>query len=304
MITLTQESLNYPKSLHNIKNAPHELYVEGNIKCFDLPCVTVVGSRNMSEYGKTMTRKIVKELVDAGVCIVSGLAVGIDTIAHETCLENGGRTIAVLGSGLNKVFPRENIDLFNRIVNSGGCVMSEQLPDEDVKKEYFPARNRIVSGLSVATLVIEAAYRSGTSITARCAFEQGKKVFCIPNSIGSKNSEGTIKLLKKGATIITEGKEILYELGLLEKLDDYDDFVEQQKLSKASTLENEQLESLDEETIKVYEYIKENKIANSEIMCNILNLNAQSLNTHLTILELKGLILCRSGGNYVFNEIV
>ena len=197
MKILMQKDLDYPKALKNIRNSPLELYVEGDVNCFNMPCVTVVGSRNMSEYGRNMTRKIVKELVEAGVCIVSGLAVGIDTVAHKTCLENGGKTIAVLGSGLNKVFPIENLDLFYRIINSGGCVMSEQMPDEDAKKEYFPARNRIVSGLSLATLVIEATYRSGTSITAKFAFKQGKKVFCIPNCIGSKNSSGTINLIKK-----------------------------------------------------------------------------------------------------------
>ncbi|MBR3673696.1 MAG: DNA-protecting protein DprA, partial [Clostridia bacterium] len=142
MKTITLEDLEYPKSLKKIKSAPREIFVEGNIKCFNMPCVTVVGSRNMSEYGKKMTRKIVKELVKADVCIVSGLAVGIDTVAHETCLENGGKTIAVLGSGLNKVFPVENTELFKRIVNSGGCVLSEQMPDEEAKKVYFPARNR------------------------------------------------------------------------------------------------------------------------------------------------------------------
>lgn len=302
MKTLMQEDLEYPILLKNIKNAPRELYVEGNIDCFNTPCVTVVGSRNMSEYGKSMTKKIVKDLVKAGVCIVSGLAVGIDTVAHETCLENGGKTVAVLGSGLHKVFPNENVDLFNRIISSGGCVMSEQMPDEDAKKIYFPARNRIVSGLSLATLVIEAAYRSGTSITAKFAFEQGKKVFCIPNSIGSKNSSGTINLIKKGATMITEGKEILYSLGLIDKLEDYDSFVEQQKLNKAKVFEREQLEGLDNNSRKIYRYIKENAVGNSEIMCRQLNMNIQDINMCLTVLELKGLVLSKSGGNYCICE--
>lgn len=302
MRIITLEDENYPKKLKTIKNAPQELYVKGDFNCCDMPCITVVGSRNMSEYGKNMTRKIVKELVDAGMCIVSGLAVGIDTVAHETCLENGGKTIAVLGSGLNKVFPAENVDLFNRIIKSGGCVISEQMPDEEAKKIYFPARNRIVSGLSLATLVIEAAYRSGTSITAKFAFEQGKKVFCIPNSIGSKNSTGTINLIKKGATMITNGKEILYSLGLIEELDDYEDFIEQQKLNKAKALEEEQLEGLDESAKYVYNYVKENKIASSEIMCSSLNMSIQDINTYLTILELKGLIISKSGGMSCLNE--
>lgn len=302
MKILALEDLEYPESLRSIKNAPKELYVMGNTNCFYMPCVTVVGSRNMSEYGKKMTRKIVKELVEAGICIVSGLAVGVDTIAHETCLENDGHTIAVLGSGLNKVFPSENKELFNRIVNSGGCVMSEHMPDEEAKKIYFPARNRIVSGLSLATLVIEAAYRSGTSITAKFAFEQGKKVFCIPNSIGSKNSSGTINLIKKGATMITNAEEILYSLGLIDKLDDYEKYLEEQKINKAKMLEEEELDGLDEDVKKVYFYIKENKVINSDIICNELNMSIQDINTYLTILELKGLILNKSGGMYYICE--
>lgn len=302
MKILTLEDLEYPESLRSIKNAPKELYVMGNTNCFYMPCVTVVGSRNMSEYGKKMTRKIVKELVEAGICIVSGLAVGVDTIAHETCLENDGHTIAVLGSGLNKVFPSENKELFNRIINLGGCVMSEHMPDEEAKKIYFPARNRIVSGLSLATLVIEAAYRSGTSITAKFAFEQGKKVFCIPNSIGSKNSSGTINLIKKGATMITNAEEILYSLGLIDKLDDYEKYLEEQKINKAKMLEEEELDGLDEDVKKVYFYIKENKVINSDIICNELNMSIQDINTYLTILELKGLILNKSGGMYYICE--
>ena len=302
MKILTQEDLEYPILLKEIKNAPRELYVEGNIDCFNMPCVTVVGSRNMSEYGKKMTKEIVKELVEAGVCIVSGLAIGIDTVAHETCLEYEGKTIAVLGSGLRKIFPVENVDLFKRIVSSGGCVMSEHMPDEEAQKIYFPARNRIVSGLSLATLVIEATYRSGTSITAKFAFEQGKKVFCIPNSVGSKNSSGTINLIKKGATMITKGKEILYSLGLIDKLEDYDDFVEQQKMNKIRLLEKEQLEELDDNSIMIYQYIKENAVGNSEIMCKQLNMSIQDVNMSLTVLELKGLVSSKSGGNYCVSE--
>lgn len=302
MKTILLEDLKYPRLLKNIKNAPHELYVEGNIDCANMPCITVVGSRNMSEYGKEMTRKIVKELVDAGVCIVSGLAIGIDAVAHETCLENGGKTIAVLGSGLNKIFPKDNIELFHKIIDSGGCVLSEQMPDEDAKKEYFPARNRIVSGLSIGTLVIEAAGRSGTSITAKFALEQKRKLFCIPNGYGYKNSYGTIKLIKKGASLITEGKEILSELGMINKPDNYEELVEQQRINKIQALEEEQLCQLEEKTKAIYYHIKENGIVNLDIMCKDLNISIQELSTHLTILELKGLVVDRTGGNYCVNE--
>ena len=302
MIIVRRGEKEYPKMLNNIKNAPSELFIKGDTKCINSTCITVVGSRNMSDYGRNMTQKIVRKLALAGVTIVSGLAIGIDSVAHKECLDCGGKTIAVLGSGLNKVYPSENIELFNRIISNGGCVISEQEPDVEANKLFFPARNRIVSGLSLATLVIEATYRSGTSITAKFAFEQGRKVFCLPNSIGNKNSSGTLNLIKKGATMITDGKEILYDLGLIDKLEDYDDYLEQQKINKLNMIEKETVEPLDEDTKKIYNFIKNNKITNIEIMCNKLHLNIQQVNIHLSILELKGLINDKGGGNYTLRD--
>ena len=296
------ENKKYPDMLKKIKNAPYKLYIRGDEEVLNMPCITVVGSRNMSDYGRDMTRKIVKELTLGGMCIVSGLAVGIDTIAHQTCLENNGKTVAVLGSGLNKVFPAENKELFNSIIKSGGCVVSEYEPDTIAQKRFFPERNRIVSGLSLGTLVIEATYRSGTSITAQCALEQGKKVFCIPNSIGNKNSAGIINLLKKGATLVTDGKEIMYELGILDKKENYEELVQKQRLEKIRLLEQEELSQLDEIAVRVYQYIKENKVVNFEIMCKDLEMNVQDINMYLTILELKGLIENKYGVNYIVRD--
>lgn len=296
------ENKKYPDMLKNIKNAPYKLYTRGDEEVLNMPCITVVGSRNMSDYGRDMTRKIVKELTLGGMCIVSGLAVGIDTIAHQTCLENNGKTVAVLGSGLNKVFPAENKELFNSIIKNRGCVVSEYEPDTIAQKRFFPERNRIVSGLSLGTLVIEATYRSGTSITAQCALEQGKKVFCIPNSIGNKNSAGIINLLKKGATLVTDGKEIMYELGILDKKENYEELVQKQRLEKIRLLEQEELSQLDEIAVRVYQYIKENKVVNFEIMCKDLEMNVQDINMYLTILELKGLIVNKYGVNYMVRD--
>ncbi len=304
MEVLKKDDENYPILLNDIKNTPQKLYIDGNIDILNIPSITIVGSRNMSNYGKQITRKIVKELTLAGMCIVSGLAVGIDSVAHKTCLDYGGKTIAVLGSGLNKIYPKENTQLYKEIINKGGCAISEYEPDTEAKKLNFPARNRIVSGLSLATLVIEAAYRSGTSITAKCAFEQGKKVFCIPNSIGNKNSTGTINLIKKGAIMITTGKEILYEIGVIDEIDKYEEFAEQQRLDKINLLEQEELSKLDEYAKKIYLYIKENKIVNSELMCNDLKMNIKDINMYLTIMELNGLIMNKYGDNYVLrNEL-
>ena len=292
----------YPKLLENIKNSPKELYIEGDENILNFPSITIVGSRNMTDYGRNMTKEIVRELTLAGMCIISGLAVGIDSVAHQTCLDYGGKTVAVLGSGLKKIYPKENKNLYRKIIENGGCAVSEQEPDSEVKKVNFPARNRIVSGLSLATVVIEATYRSGTNITANFAFEQGKKVFCIPNSIGNKNSSGTINLLKKGAKLITSGKEILYELGIIDEIDKYDELAELNRLNKIELLEQEELSQLDEQAKKIYFYIKDNKIVNSEIMCNELKISIQNMNMYLTILELKGLILNKNGNKYVLRD--
>ena len=302
MKLLNIEDEKYPKLLKKIKNPPQKLYVKGNENILNSTCITVVGSRNMSEYGRKITKEIVKELVLSGMCIVSGLAVGIDTIAHQTCLENNGKTIAVLGSGLNKIFPAENKNLFTSIINKGGAVISEYEPNTIAQKKFFPQRNRIVSGLSLGTLVIEATYRSGTSITAKCAFNQGRKVFCIPNSIGNKNSIGTINLLKNGAILVTNAKEILYELGIVNKKENYEEIIEKEKKLKNYLLEQEELSKLDEKAKIIYYYIKNNKIANLEIMCNELKMNVQEINVYLSILELKGLIINKYGTSYMVKD--
>lgn len=304
MNSIKLEEDKYPAMLKNIKNAPYQLYFEGDEKILNMPSITVVGSRNMSDYGRDMTREIVKELTLAGMCIISGLAVGIDTIAHQTCLENNGKTVAVLGSGLNKVFPTENKELYRNIINNGGCVISEYEPNTIAQKRFFPERNRIVSGLSLGTLVIEATYRSGTSITAKFALEQGKKVFCIPNSIGNKNSAGIINLLKSGATLVTNGKEILYELGILDEKENYEELVQKKQLEKIRLLEQEELCNLDDKAKKIYLYIKENKVVNSEVMCKELEFNIQEINMYLTILELKGLIVNKCGVNYMVRDVL
>ena len=146
--------------------------------------------------------------------IVSGMAKGIDSIAHETCIKNSGKTIAVLGSGFKHIYPKENERLFYNIIENDGLVLSEFPVDSPVQMKNFPRRNRIISGLSLGVLVIEAAYRSGTSITAKFAKAQKRKVFCIPNSIGNKNSYGTIELIKNGATLVRSAKDIFKNLDL------------------------------------------------------------------------------------------
>jgi DNA processing protein len=202
----------FPEDLKLIPYPPLFLYVKGELN--DLTKFAVVGSRKPSPYGKEVARYFAEILSKAGLCLVSGLARGIDTIVHRVCVEKGHATIAVLGSGLDVIYPAENKDLFKRIVETGGAIISEFPLGTKPKRENFPRRNRIISGLSKGILVIEAGERSGTLITARWAQEQGKEVFSIPGNIFSEQSKGTNFLLKEGAIPVTHPLEILHYLGL------------------------------------------------------------------------------------------
>ena len=217
MLKITIKDDLYPQSLLKIKNPPKELYLDGNINLLKIPSIAIIGSSNSTENGIQITQKFATELSMSGITVVSGLAKGIDTTAHSFSYMNIGKTIAVLGSGLERVYPSENKPLYKRIIKNGGLILSEYPPRERFKKDYFIARNRIISGLSLGVIVIEATYRSGTSTTARNAMEQGKPVFSVPHEIWDSHGVGTNRLLKKGAHIITSSQDILDYL----KLNDY-----------------------------------------------------------------------------------
>jgi DNA processing protein len=201
----------YPEQLRNFDDAPVVIYVKGRICPDDLNSVAVVGSRLMSEYGKKAVRELSGGLAAAGLTIISGMARGIDTAAHEAALNAGGRTIAVLGSGLDIIYPSENRRLFNKITESG-AVISEFPFGTGPLKENFPRRNRLISGLSLGVLVVEAAPNSGSLITASYALEQGKEIFAVPGNIGQKNSEGTNRLISSGAKLVLNVSDIIEEL--------------------------------------------------------------------------------------------
>ncbi|MDO8507776.1 MAG: DNA-processing protein DprA [bacterium] len=199
---------NYPKLLKEIFSPPVVLYYRGNIDVLSAPSIAVVGSRKITTYGKNATEKIVSGLAQAGYVVVSGMALGVDTFVHETTLLEQGKTVAVLGCGLDKPYPVTNTNLFKKIIESGGVVISEYMPGKPPLKQHFPARNRIISGLSQGILVVEANIRSGALITARDALEQNRDVFAIPGPIFGESSSGTNKLLKMGANLITEAEDI------------------------------------------------------------------------------------------------
>jgi DNA processing protein len=208
---ITYADSEYPENLRQIDDSPMLLYAKGNIIKEDKYAVAIVGSRDMSEYGKRATTAIASELALCGLTIVSGMAKGIDTVAHTEALKAGGRSIAVLGCGIDSPYPSENIKLFNSLSESG-CVISEFPFGTPPNRENFPKRNRLISGLSFGIVVVEATRNSGSLITANCALDQGREVFAVPGNITSRNSEGTNSLLKKGAKLVQNAKDILEEL--------------------------------------------------------------------------------------------
>jgi len=208
-----------PKVLQQISSPPKKLYFAGETldNLLAYPRIAVVGSRNVSPYGKQITAQLVGELAQRGIVIISGLAYGVDAIAHRAALEAGGKTIAVLPSPLEDIAPRGNRDLAQQIIDSGGALVSEYNTEEyQMLKTNFVARNRLVAGLAQAVLITEAVEKSGSLHTARFALEQGKDVLAVPGNITSTTSVGTNNLLKSGATLVTSVVDVLRALGLAE----------------------------------------------------------------------------------------
>jgi len=199
----------YPERLRYIENPPSRLYVKGNIDILNEIGISVIGSRTNTQYGEKMCKTFVKNLVEYGINIISGLAIGIDGIAHKTCLKNSGKTIAVLPSGLKNIYPSVHRELAQAIIDNGGAVISEY--EDNINAEYkkFLERNRIVAGLGIGTLVVEGGARSGTSVTARYTKDNGNPVFCIPSSLENIKGKGTNELIKNGAILVTEAEDIL-----------------------------------------------------------------------------------------------
>lgn len=210
---IKKENENYPKQLLEIDNPPEKLYLLGNESLLQNTSLAIVGSRNCSEYGIKYAKQFAKEIAKEGITIISGLALGIDTVAHEVAQKYKGKTIAVVGCGFNYIYPEENKDLFKSILENDGCIISEYEPNEPIDMRNFPKRNRIISGLANGVLVVEAGYRSGSTITGRLGLKQGKKVFCIPRNLEVSKGLGTNELIQKGAKLVTCPQDILQEYG-------------------------------------------------------------------------------------------
>ena len=285
IITINYKENTYPKELLKLKSPPLNLYVEGNFELLNKEIIAIVGSRNCSEYGWKQAKKFSTALSQNGICIISGLAIGIDSISHISAMNNVGRTIAVLGAGFNNIYPKENKELFNKILENNGCVISEYPPEEKVNTKNFQRRNEIISALAFGVLVIEAGYRSGSTITANLAFKQGKKVFSIPSNIDSKLGIGTNSLIQKGAKLVTNVKDILREINM----------------NKCKDIEQEWKYESKNVPIKyknVYEIIC-NMPIDINTICRRAELPIQDVSEQLTMLELNEYIRALPGDMFV-----
>lgn len=300
MRKITINDKKYPKSLLKIDNPPKQLYVEGNIELLNKNCIAIIGSRNCSENGKKLAQKFAIELSNQGIIIISGMAKGIDSEAHKGTLRTKGKTIAVLGSGLNKIFPKENTNLYKEILENKGLIISEYEPNIEPCSSRFLERNRIVSGLSLGVLVIEAGYRSGTSVTASLAQKQGKKVFVIPHEINDKHGVGTNRLIRKGAILITKTKEIIDEFEFLKyrEIQEYETEINEKNKSKIK-FENKEQECI----YNILNNSGREKIISINDIYQKVQMPINKINENLLILEINQYIQKRNGGYICINNM-
>ena len=277
-----------PDLLRQIPNPPQRLYVSGNLDALHLPALAIVGSRNPTRGGTQNAYEFAKHLGRSGFCIVSGLAQGIDTAAHEGALDGAAMTVAFLGHGIDQVYPACNAELAKRIT-ANGALCSEFPLGASPRREHFPQRNRLISGLSLGTLVVEAARRSGSLISARLASEQGREIFAIPGSIHNPMSRGCHQLIRQGAKLVESAADIVDELGPLVK---------------------HMLQTTDEQTTPV-EHVSDDDVdyrklfdalafdpATSDELAESTGLTIDQVSSMLLILELEGNVEAIAGGRY------
>lgn len=295
----------YPKLLTKLPDAPSLIYAEGNLELLNSISIAIVGSRRASEKGIELAQKFASELSSVGITIVSGLARGIDTAAHTYSYNKKGKTIAVLGTGLNEIYPPENKDLSKKIISNGGLVISELDPKTNKKSSKFKERNRIISGLSLGVLIIEAKYKSGTGITARYAARQHKPIFVLPHEIDNPHGAGTNRLLKNGAIPVTDTIDILNKL----KLSEYKKIYENQKTNKNidSKMKINTLDTLnsyktetnfqDSKYTKIFNLIKKTPMTPNDLTRKT-KFSINEIQSILFFLEINGYIK-KSAGGYI-----
>ena len=270
------DDTHYPSVLSCITDAPDVLFFRGTLQASERRSVAIVGSRRETRYGRRMASNMARELAQQGVTVVSGLARGIDTAAHLGSLEGGGPTIAVLGSGLSRLYPEENADLAQRIIENGGAVVTECPPNTEPKPFRFPARNRIVSGLAHALIIVEAREKSGTLITVGHALEQGREVFAVPGEVDAPGSAVPFQLMRDGAHLCTSAQHLMEDMG----------WEVGRRVSGEPT--NMQL-SLDNAQAAIWAALEVEALGFDDLLL-ATTLSTSELNTQLTLMELSGLI--------------
>ncbi|EKD33022.1 MAG: hypothetical protein ACD_76C00102G0002 [uncultured bacterium] len=285
MKTLYMHDSRYPPILREIHSPPNPIFVLGNTDALKGPCFAVVGARRPSQYGQRVVEAIVPHLVEEGFVIVSGLAYGIDSFAHEATLKAGGRTVAVLGSGIELIHPSGKQWLAKQIIENDGAIISEFPGRTAPLKHHFPMRNRIISGMSLGVFVAEACIKSGSLITARAALEQNREVFASPGSIFSPLSEGPLSIIKQGATPVAKISDILDQMNLKTKI--------AQSETRAAVPESHEetalLAALSHEPTHIDELIR------------ATGMDASTVSGALTLLELKGRVIHAGGMQYLLN---
>lgn len=284
IIRITMESDEYPDSLREIQGSPRELYCIGDISLLKTPCAAIVGSRRYTIYGRQTALMIGKMLAGRGITVVSGMAKGIDSFAHQGALsKQDGKTIAVLGTAIGKPYPASNAALMEEIEEKG-LVISEYPPDFPGSQYGFPARNRIISGLSKSVIVVEAGLKSGSLITAQIAGDQGKTVFAVPGNINSQFSIGTNLLIRDGAYPLVVVDDVIREMGV-------------QSLNRGTFGEDEEgfPVEMDDDEKKLYSEIRQEQGISPDALSEKVELPISKINGILTVMEIKGAIMMCSG---------
>jgi len=286
---ITIHDSDYPERLRTIFDPPQILYVKGELPPQRELAISIVGSRRATSYGKVMSERLSRELASKGFIIISGFARGIDSVAHRGAISAGGYTIAVMGNGLNVIYPPENSKLMEEIIENG-AVISEFPMTTPPLSTNFPRRNRVISGMSLGTLVIEASERSGSLITAKFALEQGREVFAVPGEISSKMSKGTNYLIKQGAALVETVDDILDALSL--------DLPEMSKARKVPQAETPPDIKLGDDEQVIWNLLSQKPIHIDEI-ARISGLPSSKVSSILVMLELKGIIQQLPGKQFV-----
>jgi DNA processing protein len=282
--------------LREIADPPITLYVLGDWEAsLTLPCVAVIGSRLCSTYGVNAAEMLSRDLASRGICVISGLARGIDTAAHRGAMNGGGKTVAVLGTGIDSAYPKENTRLIKSILDSGGAVVSQFPLGTPPLKDNFPYRNRIISGLSLGVLIVEASERSGSLITARLAMEQNREVMAVPGNITSANSFGTNYLIKSGAKLVQQWQDVVAELPSEIAADILPPKIDEEKDDGPNEIASPELS---EKERKIWSLLTYDEPTQIDVLLESSGMSFGDLNSVLVALDIRDLIRVLPGKNY------